>query len=119
MLSGDDEKSVAVAASLLSNVATFIGSVIPSTIGNIANAIISPSVDTIPLLISAGMFVLMLSVITGIVYVLGHNRLFTAGDGRFAQLAQRYDLTQFFVVAVVMVGTVVITMYLVLTHTTG
>jgi hypothetical protein len=115
-----EEKSVMVTTvPVLVNVAYFFRepdkTIIPTAIQNVANGIAGKKVDSLPILISGGIFLIMLIVVVSIIYTMIHSSIISIGRNPMAQSAVYRDLIQLstLVLAILMVGLVAI--YLVLT----
>ncbi len=115
-----EEKSVTVTTvPVLVNVAYFFRepdkTIIPTAIQNVANGIAGKKVDSLPILISGGIFLIMLIVVVSIIYTMIHSSIISIGRNPMAQSAVYRDLIQLstLVLAILMVGLIAI--YLVLT----
>ncbi|HCR55590.1 TPA: hypothetical protein DIV49_01325 [Candidatus Saccharibacteria bacterium] len=90
--------------------------IIPVGIQNVANALAGREVSTLPILVSAGIFVVMLAVVSSIVYSMIRSSIISVGRNPMSQSAVYRDLIQMsaLVLAILTVGVVAI--YLVLTR---
>lgn len=105
---------------VLVNVAYFFKqpdkTIIPAAIQNMANTLAGREVSTLPILISAGIFFVMLVVVSSIVYSMIHSSIISVGRNPMSQSAVYRDMIQMstLVLAILTVG--VIAIYLVLTR---
>ncbi len=88
---------------------------IPSAIQNIANALAGRVVNTLPILISMGIFIVTLIVVVSIVYPMIHSSIISVGRNPMSQSAVYRDLVQMSVLVLAILGVSVIAIYLVLT----
>lgn len=90
--------------------------IIPSAVQNVANALAGKSVNALPILISAGIFIITLIVIVSIIYSMIHSSIISVGRNPMSQSAIYRDLVQLsaLVVGILMVS--VVSIYLVLTR---
>lgn len=88
---------------------------IPSVIQNVANSLAGKSVSTLPILVSAGIFLVTLIVVVSIIYSMIHSSIISIGRNPMSQSAVYRDLIQIsgLVLAILTVGLVAV--YLVLT----
>lgn len=115
-----EQKSVNVAEiPVLVNVAYFFKepdkTIIPAGIQSIANGIAGKKVDSLPILVSAGIFLIMLIVVVSIIYTMIHSSIISIGRNPMSQSAVYRDLIQLstLVLAIMTVGLFAI--YMVLT----
>jgi hypothetical protein len=89
--------------------------IIPAGIQNIANGIAGRKVDSLPILVSAGIFVIMLIVVVSIIYTMIRSSIISIGRNPMSQSAVYRDLIQLsaLVLGILTVGVVAI--YMVLT----
>ena len=88
---------------------------IPSAIQNIANALAGRSVNTLPILISMGIFIVTLIVVVSIVYPMIHSSIISVGRNPMSQSAVYRDLIQMSALVLAILGVSVVAIYLVLT----
>lgn len=88
---------------------------IPSAIQNIANALAGKSVNTVPILISAGIFIITLIVVVSIIYSMIHSSIISVGRNPMSQTAIYRDLIQLSVLVIVILGVALLSIYMVLT----
>ncbi len=114
------EKSVTVAQiPVLVNVAYFFKepdkTIIPAGIQNIANGIAGKKVDSLPILISAAIFVVILIVVSSIVYSMIRSSIISIGRNPMSQSAVYRDLIQLSALVLGILSVGLIAIYLVLT----
>lgn len=90
--------------------------VVPAAIQNVANSIAGRSVNTLPIIISAAIFLVMLIVVSSIIYSMIHSSIISVGRNPMSQSAIYRDLIQLssLVLGILAVG--IIAIYLVLTR---
>lgn len=90
--------------------------VVPAAIQNVANSIAGRSVNTLPIIISAAIFLIMLIVVSSIIYSMIHSSIISVGRNPMSQSAIYRDLIQLssLVLGILAVG--IIAIYLVLTR---
>ena len=88
---------------------------IPSAIQNIANALAGKSVNTVPILISAGIFIITLIVVVSIIYSMIHSSIISVGRNPMSQTAIYRDVIQLSVLVLVILGVALLSIYMVLT----
>ncbi len=89
---------------------------IPSAIQNIANALAGKTVNTLPILISMGIFIVTLIVVVSIIYPMIHSSIISVGRNPMSQSAVYRDLIQMSTLVLAILGASVIAIYLVLTR---
>lgn len=90
--------------------------IIPSAVQNIANALAGKSVSSVPILISAGIFVVMMIVVSSIVYSMVRSSIISVGRNPMSQSAIYRDMVQMSALVVGILGVGLVTIYLVLTR---
>lgn len=90
--------------------------IIPSAIQNIANALAGKSVSTTPILISAGIFLIMLIVVSSIVYSMIKSSIISVGRNPMSQSAVYRDVIQLSALVLVILAVGLTSIYLVLTR---
>ncbi len=113
-ITGNEEKSVAatVLDPVLTGVANFFGSTIPSAFQNVIRGFTAKEIDTFPIIVSGIIFIVMMAIIIGITYIMNSRGIISMGNTRLGQLVQSYDLTQISILVVVSIGAGVIAIYL-------
>ena len=105
---------------ILVNVAYFYiepeKTLIPAAIQNIANALAGKTVDTLPIIISAAIFIITIIVVVSIVYSMIHSSIISVGRNPLSQSAIYRDLIQLSALVLVILAAGMIAIYLVLTR---
>lgn len=105
---------------LLVNVAYYFKepdkTVIPSALQNLANAVAGRTVNTIPILISLGIFVVMLIVVASIIYSMIRGSIISVGRNPMSQSAVYRNLIQLSALVIIILGIGFAAMYLVITR---
>jgi hypothetical protein len=89
---------------------------IPSAIQNLANALAGKTVNTLPILISAGIFVVMLIIVVSIIYSMIRSSIISVGRNPMSQSAVYRNVIQMSALVLVILGVGFSSMYLVLTR---
>lgn len=89
---------------------------IPSTIQNIANSMAGKPVSTLPIIISAAIFIVMLIVVSSIIYSMIRSSIISVGRNPLSQSAIYRDLIQLSGIVLVILAVGLISIYLVLTR---
>lgn len=117
---GKTEKVTLGEVPVLVNVSYFFKqpekTIVPGAIQNIANGLAGKKVDTLPILISAGIFFVMLVVISSIIYSMIRSSIISVGRNPMSQSAIYRDLVQMSVLVLAILTVGVISIYLVLTR---
>lgn len=87
---------------------------VPQAIQNIANALAGKQVNTIPILISVGIFIVTLVVVISIVYSLIHSSIISVGRNPMSQAAVYRNVIQLSLVIVVILAVSILAIYMVL-----
>lgn len=87
---------------------------VPSAIQNIANSLAGKTVNTLPILISMGIFLVTLLVVTIIVYSMIHSSIISVGRNPMSQSAISRGLIQMSALVVGILAVAVISIYMVL-----
>ena len=90
--------------------------IIPAAIQNIANALAGKTVNTLPILISVGIFIVTLLIVTTIIYSMIHGSIISVGRNPMSQAAIYRNLIQLSVLVVVILAVAVVSIYMVLTR---
>jgi hypothetical protein len=119
--SNGTEKSVMIGQlPVLVNVAYYFKepekTLIPSTIQNLANALAGKQVNALPILISAGIFVVMLIVVASIIYSMIRNSIISVGRNPMSQAAVYRGIIQLSALVIVILGVGLAAIFLVLTR---
>ncbi|HEX7368168.1 MAG TPA: hypothetical protein VF261_00745 [Candidatus Saccharimonadales bacterium] len=89
--------------------------VIPAAIQNIANALAGKTVNTLPILLCIGIFIITLVVVASIVYSMIHGSIISVGRNPMSQSAIYRNLTQMSALVVGILAVAVVAIYLILT----
>lgn len=87
---------------------------IPSAIQNIANAFAGKNVSALPILISAGIFILTVVIVSSIVYSMIRSSIISVGRNPMSQAAIYRDLTQMSALVLGILAVAVVAIYMVL-----
>lgn len=105
---------------LLVNVAYYFKepdkTIIPSALQNVANTMAGKKVNTLPILVSIGVFIVMLIIVVSIIYSMIHSSIISVGRNPMSQAAVYRNLIQMsaLILAILSVGLVAI--YMILTR---
>lgn len=89
---------------------------VPGAIQSIANSLAGKPVSTLPIIISAAIFLIMLIVVSSIVYSMIRSSIISVGRNPMSQSAIYRDLIQLSALVLVILGVGLISIYLVLTR---
>ena len=89
--------------------------IVPSAIQNIANSLAGRPVNTLPILISAGIFIIMLIVVVSVIYSMIHSSIISVGRNPMSQSAIYRDLIQLSGLVLVILAVGLIAIYMILT----
>lgn len=90
--------------------------VIPAALQNIANALAGKTVDTVPILISVGVFLVTLIVVASIVYSMIKSSIISVGRNPMSQSAIYRGLVQMSALVVAILGVAITSIYMILTR---
>lgn len=90
--------------------------VIPGALQNVANALAGKEVSTLPILLSSGIFVVMLIVVCSIVYSMIRSSIISVGRNPMSQSAIYRDLIQLSALVLAILGVGLLSIYLILTR---
>jgi len=90
--------------------------IVPSALQNIANALAGKTVNTLPILISAAIFLVMLVVVASIIYSMIRSSIISVGRNPMSQGAIYRDLIQLSALVLVILGVGILSIYMVLTR---
>jgi hypothetical protein len=90
--------------------------IIPFALQNVADAFAGKAVSTLPILIAAAIFVVMLIVVVSIVYSMIRSSIISVGRNPMSQSAIYRDLIQLSALVIVILGVGLISIYMVLTR---
>jgi hypothetical protein len=89
---------------------------IPAAVQNIANALAGKTVNSLPILLSIGIFIVTLVIVVSIVYAMIHSSIISVGRNPMSQAAVYRNVIQLSALVVVILGVAVISIYMVLTR---
>lgn len=89
--------------------------IIPAAVQNIANSLAGRQVSTLPIIISAGIFLVMIIVVMSIIYSMIRSSIISVGRNPMSQSAIYRDLIQLSALVLVILTVSMISIYLVLT----
>ncbi len=87
---------------------------IPSALQNIANALAGKTVNTVPILISMGIFLIMIITVVSIIYAMIHSSIISVGRNPMSQAAVYRNVVQLSTIVVVIIAVSIVAIYLVL-----
>jgi len=87
---------------------------IPPALQNIANALAGRAVNTVPILISIGIFVITLIVVVSIIYALIHSSIISVGRNPLSQSAVYRNVIQLSLLVVIILVVAIVAIYMVL-----
>ena len=90
--------------------------IVPTAIQNVANALAGREVSTLPILISAGIFVITLIVVVSIIYSMIRNSIISVGRNPMSQSAVYRDLVQMSALVLGILAASVTSIYFVLSR---
>ena len=90
--------------------------VVPSALQNVANAIAGKEVSTLPIILSAGVFLVMLIVVSSIIYSMIKSSIISVGRNPMSQGAIYRDLVQLSTLVIAILAVGLITIYFILTR---
>lgn len=90
--------------------------VVPTAIQNVANSLAGKEVSTLPILLSAGVFLIMLIVVSSIIYSMIHSSIISVGRNPMSQSAIYRDLIQLSALVLAILAVGLITIYFILTR---
>jgi hypothetical protein len=90
--------------------------VVPSALQNIANALAGKTVDTLPIIISAAIFLVTIVTVASMIYSMIHSSIISVGRNPMAQSAVYRNLVQLVIVVLVILGVGFSSIYMVLTR---
>lgn len=90
--------------------------IIPSAIQNIANALAGKTVNTVPILISAAIFIITLIVVVSIIFSMIRNSIISVGRNPMSQSAIYRDVIQLSALVLGILAVALISIYIILTR---
>jgi hypothetical protein len=90
-------------------------SIIPPAIQNVANALAGKKVNSLPILISIGIFIMAMIVVVSIVYSMIHSSIISVGRNPMSQAAVYRNVIQLSTLVIIILAVAVGSIYMVLT----
>lgn len=90
--------------------------IIPAAIQNVANSVAGKPVSTLPILVSAAIFIVTIIVVVSIIFAMINSSIISVGRNPMSQSAIYRDIIQLSVLVLVILGVGLISIYLVLTR---
>ena len=90
--------------------------IIPASLQNLANTVAGKSVSSLPIIISAAIFLITIIIVVAIIYSLIRNSIISIGRNPMAQSAVYRDVIQLSALVLAILGVGVVAIYLVLTR---
>jgi len=90
--------------------------IVPQAIQNLANALAGKTVSTLPIIISAGIFITTLIVVVSIVYSMIRNSIISVGRNPMSQSAVYRDVIQLSALVLGILAVAVVAIYVILTR---
>lgn len=117
---GTEKETLIGQVPILVNVSYFFKeperTLIPSALQNLANALAGKQVDTLPIILAAAVFIIMLIVVVSIIYSMIRSSIISVGRNPLSQSAIYRDLIQLSALVIGILGVGLIAMYLILTR---
>lgn len=89
---------------------------IPPAVQNIADALAGKTVNSLPILLSIGIFIVTLIIVVSIIYAMIHSSIISVGRNPMAQAAVYRNVIQLSALVVVILGVAIISIYMILTR---
>ena len=89
---------------------------IPPALQNIANALAGKTVNSLPILVSIGIFIVTLIIVVSIIYSMIHSSIISVGRNPMAQAAVYRNVIQLSGLVVIILGVAVAAIYMILTR---
>lgn len=89
---------------------------VPSAIQNLANALAGKEVSTLPIILAAAIFIIMLIIVVSIIYSMIRSSIISVGRNPLSQSAIYRDLIQLSALVIGILGVGLIAIYLILTR---
>ncbi len=114
------EKEVTVGqVTVLVNVAYFFKepekTIVPAAIQNVANGLAGKKVETLPILLAAGVFLITLIIVASFIYSMIHSSIISVGRNPMSQAAIYRDLLQMSSLVLTILAAGMVSIYLILT----
>ena len=89
---------------------------IPASLQNLANTVAGKSVSSLPIIVSAAIFIITLIVVVSIIYSMIRSSIISVGRNPMAQSAVYRDVIQLSALVLAILGVGIIAIYMVLTR---
>lgn len=89
---------------------------IPPEVQNLANALAGKTVNSLPIIVSAAIFIVTLIIVVSIIYAMIHSSIISVGRNPMSQAAVYRNVVQLSALVIVILGVAVAAIYLVLTR---
>ncbi len=90
--------------------------IIPAALQNVANSVAGKKVDSLPIIISAVIFIIMLITVVSIIYAMIRSSIISIGRNPMAQSAVYRDIIQLSILVLAIISVSIIAIYFVLTR---
>lgn len=90
--------------------------IIPAALQNVANTVAGKKVDSLPIIISSVIFLVMLIAVVSIIYAMIRSSIISVGRNPMAQSAIYRDIIQLSILVLAIIGVSIIAIYFVLTR---
>lgn len=90
--------------------------IIPAALQNIANTVAGKKVDSLPIIVSSIIFIIMLITVVSIVYAMIRSSIISIGRNPMAQSAVYRDIIQLSVLVLAIIGVSITAIYIILTR---
>lgn len=90
--------------------------IIPAALQNIANTVAGKKVDSLPIIVSSIIFIIMLITVVSIVYAMIRSSIISIGRNPMAQSAVYRDIIQLSILVLAIIGVSIIAIYVILTR---
>ena len=90
--------------------------IIPAALQNIANSVAGKKVNSVPIILSGIIFIIMLITVVSIVYAMIRSSIISVGRNPMAQSAVYRDIIQLSILVLTIIGVSIIAIYLILTR---
>lgn len=118
---GGEQKTVTVGQiPVLVNVAYFFKepekTIVPAALQNVANGLAGKKVETLPILLAAGVFLITLIIVASFIYSMIHSSIISVGRNPMSQAAIYRDLLQMSSLVLTILAAGMVAIYLILTR---
>ena len=117
---GNEQKVVLGQIPVLVNISYYFKqpdkTIIPSALQNLANALAGKEVSSLPIILSSGVFLIMLAVVVSIIYSMIRSSIISVGRNPLSQSAVYRDVIQLSALVIAILAVGIIAIYLILTR---